>query len=101
MRALLAFALCCGLTVMPGYGRILHKASQSKKKAKKTGERARTVQPEAPVDANTVNGGNWNSQMPEEAQPAVIIRAQILLDRANFSVGEIDGSDGINMQHAV
>ena len=55
MRALLAFALCCGLTVMPGYGRILHKASQSKKKAKKTGERARTVQPEAPVDANTVS----------------------------------------------
>lgn len=101
MRVLLTFALCCGLAATPGYARIRHKSAQSKKKASSSGERSRIVEAQRAVDANSVNAANWNSQAPAEAQPAAVIRAQILLDRANFSVGEIDGSDGINMQHAV
>jgi lipoprotein-anchoring transpeptidase ErfK/SrfK len=100
MRTLVALALCCGLTAAPCLAKTRQKTSNAKKKQAKTGERSRTVEV-APLDANAVNTATWNSQVPEDRQPAAIIRAQILLDRANFSVGEIDGREGINMQRAL
>ena len=39
--------------------------------------------------------------MAPEAQRAVLIRAQVLLDRAHFSPGVIDGADGDNFRNAV
>jgi lipoprotein-anchoring transpeptidase ErfK/SrfK len=100
MRFLLTLVLCCGIVTAPTYARSNKKVSHSKKKASNTGERSRTAAA-AILDPNAVNSATWNAQLPEHQQPDAILRAQILLDRANFSVGEIDGAMGSNMQRAV
>lgn len=51
------------------------------------------------IDA-TNNAATTNPIKPGDSGPAVL-RAQVLLDRAHFSVGEIDGAYGDNMLNAV
>jgi lipoprotein-anchoring transpeptidase ErfK/SrfK len=46
--------------------------------------------------AETVNDANNHPDLAPKAVGAAALRAQILLDRANFSVGEIDGTIGSN-----
>jgi len=53
------------------------------------------------LDADAINDSSLTPLVTEKSSGAAVIRAQILLCRANFSVGQIDGSPGINFRRAV
>ena len=53
------------------------------------------------LSAETVNSQNLLVPIGPKASGAAVLRAQILLDRARFSPGEIDGTFGSNMEKAL
>jgi lipoprotein-anchoring transpeptidase ErfK/SrfK len=55
----------------------------------------------AVLEAGLVNDPAAAHAVEPEATGAAVVRAQILLDRAHFSCGEIDGHYGVNLQHTV
>src|SRR6266705_1110971 len=61
------------------------------------------VLPAAGMDAASINNAEYQSSKPpaERKFDALVIKAQVLLDRARFSPGEIDGKLGVNAQKAL
>lgn len=66
--------------------------------------RARHKRPAAaakPIDAASVNDPGLVTTVGPGARGAAVLRAQILLDRAHFSPGEIDGRWGATLKSAI
>jgi len=54
------------------------------------------------LDAQSINNAQWSSQAADKGGiNPVVAKAQVLLDRAHFSPGEIDGKSGENFKKAV
>jgi lipoprotein-anchoring transpeptidase ErfK/SrfK len=55
----------------------------------------------ASLDAATINNAEYSSKLSTDSIEAPAIRVQVLLDRAQFSPGEIDGKLGENAEKAL
>lgn len=56
----------------------------------------------AGLDAATVNNAEYRSKLPsDDKADAVVVKLQVLLDRARFSPGEVDGKLGENAEKAL
>src|SRR4051794_8751594 len=56
----------------------------------------------AQIDAQAINRAEWNKQKPSLTSiNPVLVKLQVLLDRAHFSPGEIDGKPGENSDKAI
>ena len=56
----------------------------------------------AGLDAATINNAEYRAKLPpDDRMDAAVVKVQVLLDRARFSPGEIDGKLGENAQKAL
>lgn len=70
-------------------------------KGAKRSTRSRAAEPTVVWDPALINDAASMTPADQKTRPLAILRTQILLDRAHFSPGEIDGQPGPNFQRAL
>jgi lipoprotein-anchoring transpeptidase ErfK/SrfK len=91
----LLIAVCAGSALLPGVAAGKHARHAHSHAGTHTG----TAPP--PISADAVNQAEYSSSpKPDRANP-LMIKAEILLDRAAVSPGQIDGRDGENVRKAI
>ncbi len=88
-----------GLTLF-SFALLLFQGSSTKAKHRPVKARA-AVQRTIPVNVSNVNDPGIKQFVTSKSSGAAVVRAQILLGRAKFSVGEIDGFPGTNLHGSV
>jgi lipoprotein-anchoring transpeptidase ErfK/SrfK len=63
--------------------------------------KAARATPQVMFKAAAVNDASQKPSLHEKDSGSAVLRAQVFLDRAGFSVGEMDGNVGSNMIHAI
>jgi lipoprotein-anchoring transpeptidase ErfK/SrfK len=77
-------------------------AATPAKPHRRRGARPKPAPPaEVAIDPAAVNDAATTQTVKPRSAPSAVLRAQILLDRAHFSPGEIDGRYGANLAKAV
>jgi lipoprotein-anchoring transpeptidase ErfK/SrfK len=71
------------------------------KAARTSASRNRIAPSEPAFDSAQVNNPDQKEIRDPEAKGSAIVRAQILMSRAGFSCGEIDGYSGVNIRRAI
>jgi lipoprotein-anchoring transpeptidase ErfK/SrfK len=96
-------ALIAALAVaIPAASEPLVPAKAGKKSASVRRSRAAAPKPSAaPLDFDAVNNPANATVVARGASRSAVLRAQVLLDRARFSPGEIDGAYGMNVQKGI
>src|SRR5689334_17512691 len=59
------------------------------------------AKPLATYSAEAINGAEWSAAAAAARSGPLVLKAQVLLARAGFSPGAIDGRDGENFQKAL
>jgi lipoprotein-anchoring transpeptidase ErfK/SrfK len=96
VKTRIAITICLGaVLVAPAF------AAQKKKAPKRGAADRAKVTATAPLDAEAINSAATMESVGPGAAGSAVVRAQILLDRAHFSPGEIDGRYGDNLRVAI
>jgi len=90
------------LAVLPLLLALMAASSAAEARGKgRTKQAAAKAPPRVQYDLAVVNSTEVTDELGENSQGSAMLRAQILLDRAGFSVGEIDGHMGTNVMGAI